>query len=618
MSEKLSLDRDFTRFFDDPTFPHKVTVCVGDKRMVCSGALLAQQSSVLEKKFREDDGVLMFEELLDVENSNSDGIMECIHYLHGAELQFRLETLHVVLKFSSMYQVEDMFEQALKWLQNSLDQSRSVLSALNFLKLSRSLNKNHEAKIKSVICRFVRQNRVVFTLKCKKYLDMITGPDLIIIIRENPVNSDILLKEWASLSVENGNYIVDNHSNIDFKKVFPNTGQFISFVATLSSSHKAADRLRKLLDIQTIFFESPKHKTVIERGKSSDNPITNKSKARPGSLNFELGTNSASSSDTQNNIARETENRLAIVEPSTHDSENLQPSASSQKLREFTRLYIGNLPPDTEVYTIKRMFSGFGKIADVRLKFRTNGENYGFIMFESSSSAHNLLQRSKTRNYEIDGHTLVINVAHQRNLEATEDSDSSEEFSSDEYDSDESSGEKFTRLYIGNLPPDIEVYTIKRMFSGFGKITNVTIEISNNGGRYGYISFENSRSAFNLHERSKMENYGIDGYTFVIMVAIPEDSDEYDSDESSEEFMSTQLYIGNLPPGTEENAVKRMFCGFGKITDVKITFRKRGKNFGFITFEKSISAYNLLQRSATKEYELHGYTLVISLANNQN
>ena len=134
MDEKLSLDRDFTRFFDDPTFPHEVTVCVGDKRISCSGAILAQQSSVLEKKFREDDGVLMFEELLDV--NNTDGVMECIRYLHGANVQFIIKTLPIVIKFSSFYKVEDLFEKAIKWLEDYLDNSKSVKHALNFLKVS--------------------------------------------------------------------------------------------------------------------------------------------------------------------------------------------------------------------------------------------------------------------------------------------------------------------------------------------------------------------------------------------------------------------------------------------------------------------------------------------------
>ena len=497
--EKLSLERDFTRFFDDPTFPHKVTVCVGDKRMVCSGAILAQQSSVLERKFREDDGVLMFEELLDVDNSNYDGIMECMHYLHGAELQFRQETLHAVLKFSSVYQVENMFEKALKWLENHLDQSKSVQSALNFLKVSRSLNSDHATKIKSVISRFIRQNRVVFGLECENYLDTeITGSDLILIIGENPVNAGNILKKWALLSVENGNYIAENHGNIDFAKAFPNSEQFLSFIATLSSTAGTADMLRKLLDLQKTFFESQ----TLNESTSSEKPQTTVPEAGIGRSDFGFGNNLATSSNSQCPSTIGTVNTLNTPGPSYtynsgylpsytyNNSVYLPPSRppSAGKINwdsiycpsyqsdessgeEFTQLYLGNLPPYAEENAIRRMFSGFGKITDVKITLRNNGKNYGFISFENAKSAYNLLQRSQTREYELHGYTLKINVAHQQNTIDREECSSSEESSSN------ASNEYFTstQLYIGNLPPNAEEHEIKRMFSGFGRITDVRL-----------------------------------------------------------------------------------------------------------------------------------------------
>ena len=70
--------------------------------MLCSGALLAQQSTVIEKVIREDNGVLMFEELLDVPNG-CQGIIECLNYLHGANFDFNVKTLPVIFKFSCFF-----------------------------------------------------------------------------------------------------------------------------------------------------------------------------------------------------------------------------------------------------------------------------------------------------------------------------------------------------------------------------------------------------------------------------------------------------------------------------------------------------------------------------------
>ena len=254
MDGKLSLDRDFTRFFDDPTFPHKVTVCVGDKRMVCSGALLAQQSSVLEKKFREDDGVLMFEELLDV--NNTDGVMECIRYLHGANVQFIIKTLPIVIKFSSFYKVEDLFEKAIKWLEDYLDNSKSVKHALNFLKVSNFLDGDYSAKIKTVICRFIKLNEDLFGTLCVKFLDTeISGHDILLILNERPTNSHAILTKWTAMSLTNKTFIARNHDVIDFNHIFHDAELFLLFMTTLSSGVTSTDMMKNLIDLCTnIFF----------------------------------------------------------------------------------------------------------------------------------------------------------------------------------------------------------------------------------------------------------------------------------------------------------------------------------------------------------------------------
>ena len=66
MTQTLQLDRDIIRFIGDDTFPFKVTVCVGKERLVCSGIALAEHSHALEIKIREDEGMLMFEEMVEV------------------------------------------------------------------------------------------------------------------------------------------------------------------------------------------------------------------------------------------------------------------------------------------------------------------------------------------------------------------------------------------------------------------------------------------------------------------------------------------------------------------------------------------------------------------------
>ncbi|KAL5264022.1 hypothetical protein ACHWQZ_G005198 [Mnemiopsis leidyi] len=253
-SMKLSLDRDFTRFLNDPTFPYKVTVCIGEEQRYCSGALLAQQSSVLERKFREDDGVLMFEEFLDVSGSCSS-IFKCIEYLHGADLKFDIETLAVVLKFASLYEVEDLFEQAVIWLEEYLDTSKSVRSCIHFIEIAETLSEEDCSKIKSIVSQFIRSNKCLWEKECNDLLQYrISGPAMILFINELPTCVGHFLKDWIALSRDNKEFIIKNCSNMNFAEIFSDIKEFASFIDTLSSGELSNDSLRVLLDLQKSYF----------------------------------------------------------------------------------------------------------------------------------------------------------------------------------------------------------------------------------------------------------------------------------------------------------------------------------------------------------------------------
>ena len=271
MSVKLSLDRDFTRFLHDPTFPHKVTVCIGEEQLNCSGAVLAQQSSVLERKFREDNGVLMFEEFLDVAGS-CGSIFKCIEYLHGADLEFDVETLAVVIKFASLYDVEDLFEQAVIWLANHLNTSKSVRSALHSLKIAETLSGEGSSRIERIVSQFIKSNRYLFEDGFEDLLAFkITGRAMIVIANEKPKNIGSLLMKWIALSDENRNFIMENLSKVNFTEMFSSAENFSLFVALLSANAKSADSIKALIDLQKSFFTRQPSNQKQQEKEASDN-----------------------------------------------------------------------------------------------------------------------------------------------------------------------------------------------------------------------------------------------------------------------------------------------------------------------------------------------------------
>ena len=113
----------------------------------------------------------------------------------------------------------------------------------------------------------------------------------------------------------------------------------------------------------------------------------------------------------------------------------------------------------------------------------------------------------------------------------------------------------------------------------------------------------------------------LDGHLLIICkkpldIIKREDMIRYTQLVETEEFNETSLYIGNLPPSADEDQLKHILRGFGKIVDVKIKKANRGKAFAFITFAKVISAYTLLQCSQRKSYNYDGCELVINTVTN--
>ena len=189
MTQTLQLDRNITRFIGDETFPFKVTVCIGEKQIVCSGIALAEQSLVLESKIREDNGTLMFEEMITImeKPDNAEILLQCIRYLHGAPLNLSYDNLEVILKFASWYQVTDLVSSCLKWLRNAdvlflLDTPGAILKhIIQLFKLSNCLSPEENGALKDLAYKLVlAHSSELFWIKMIDFIDAeIYGFDIV-------------------------------------------------------------------------------------------------------------------------------------------------------------------------------------------------------------------------------------------------------------------------------------------------------------------------------------------------------------------------------------------------------------------------------------------------------
>ena len=380
MSVRLSLDRDFTRFLRDPTFPHKVTVCIGEVQLYCSGAVIAQQSSVLERKLREDNGVLLFEEFVDVDGSCSS-ILKCIEYLHGADLEFNVETLAVVIKFASLYEVEDLFEQALIWLANHLNTFKSVRNAIHYLTIANTLSETYCSRIEKKLKEFIQLNCLLFQKDYGDILEMgITGPVMMFLIAEIPASIGNLLKGWIAVSNEHKDFIITNHSGLPFPIVFPFVKEFTSFVESLSSGALSNDSVRALLELQRSYFISQEICGGCHNASSSAPQVH--------------------SSDTDKSVSE--------LPPKKSSSLFQQLKKLQLQLRN-NQILIWNMPLHADLNKLKEIICVNSlQVHSGYLALGAQGYKYGVITFRIPKMAFHFWRRNLKRRFDYDGYRLKI------------------------------------------------------------------------------------------------------------------------------------------------------------------------------------------------------------------
>ncbi|XP_063690294.1 uncharacterized protein LOC134822950 [Bolinopsis microptera] len=619
---KLTLDRDFTRFINDPTFPYKVTVCIGDERILCSGALLAQQSSVLEKKFREDDGVLMFEEIVDVENGKR-ALHECIRYLHGKDLSFTSENIAVVLKFASYYKVTVLFNNGLEWLKVSLNSSKSAKDVVEFLKLSNFLDQSDSARLKSMISTFIGLNKQAVGSEIGEFLELgVTGFDMALIMEQNPSCSGSILKKWCSIAIENQKFILDNHSLLSFKDIFPSADEFSVFVASISGESQSVDTMRALLDIQKLYFtaqgakdnkstESISQKAFPQPGPSepvrpvpaSSQPVREvyrtyvapaKSPAvprpvpaacRPNPLNNPLISRILRYGrypTNQSNIGVKQPGRPFSAFPSS--SLSLGPNMNccdDTSENDSLRILISNIPNIPKLMRKQDLmwhFKDFGKIDNLDWNVE---EGTAVLTYQDSNSVSNLIAASP--GISLYGHGIQYEVY--------SDSES-------EYDS--------TEVYVGNLPASVSKRKLLQLFKFAGRISNVNIDKENSTA---ILSFEDVESSIRLLECGR--RFMLDGNELEV--------EECASSSSEDEEETSTLFVGNVPKETTNDELKRLFAGFGKINEFTIKNgrnKRKTYNYALVEYETVGSALAVIKASQVKNFEIRGTALKIELKKN--
>ena len=347
----------------------------------------------------------MFEEFIDIDGSCTVSLFRCIEYLHGADLEFDVETLDVTLKFASLYEIEDLFEEAVHWLSNYLDTSKSVRNAVHFLKIASDLSVPHCLRIEKVVSQFIQSNSFLFEHDREDIIESgITGPVMIFLCKQIPASIGGLLIKWVALSNCNKDFIIKNGlDDIDFSKVFSKAEDFTSFVDTLSSAPLSNDSFRTLLNLQRSFFipqsnsgNKSNTKNQVQASKIKSSSVQDPTKNK----NFHGATLSPQA------VAGITR---ALTPPRTSYNSKLWCDQVLQLNND--QILIGNLPPYAEETRLTRIIQ-YGPVRNIVILFSLGSprHHYAVMTFEKSETAFYLWHaRIKHQNmFRYDSYNLDI------------------------------------------------------------------------------------------------------------------------------------------------------------------------------------------------------------------
>lgn len=80
-----------------------------------------------------------------------------------------------------------------------------------------------------------------------------------------------------------------------------------------------------------------------------------------------------------------------------------------------TRLFVGSLPYSATSGQIEELFSKYGKVVNVNLiTDRFSGQSKGFAFVEMATEEDSQKAIKSLNNYNLDGRTIVVNVARPR------------------------------------------------------------------------------------------------------------------------------------------------------------------------------------------------------------
>lgn len=274
-----------------------------------------------------------------------------------------------------------------------------------------------------------------------------------------------------------------------------------------------------------------------------------------------------------------------------------------------TKLFVGSIPSGTSQEMIKLEFGKYGAVAEVFLKAdnAADGRMWGFVTFvnpESSASAVNALNDQ----FVFPNSQKPLSVSFARSSNSSTGGlpgGDVHAVSPTTYVAPAATGISGmggpTKLFIGSIPAGTTKEALIAEFGKFGQVMDIFLKNDNAepGRMWGFLTYDNSSAAAaavtNLNERLVLP-----GGSRPCAISFARNSQAQHSMAAQNLATSainpvagaTKLFIGTIPQGTTETALRAEFEKYGQVTEIflKTDSSDANRMWGFLSYVEAHSA----------------------------
>ncbi|KAH0680037.1 hypothetical protein KY285_021045 [Solanum tuberosum] len=242
----------------------------------------------------------------------------------------------------------------------------------------------------------------------------------------------------------------------------------------------------------------------------------------------------------------------------------------------YANVFIKNLDSSIDNKALQDTFGAFGTVLSCKVAVDSSGQSkgYGFVQFDQDEAARKAINRLNGMLIN-DKQVYVGYFIRGQERRGTV-------------------CDKFTNVYVKNLPESTSDEDLKKLFEKYGSITSALVMTDSSGKSrgFGFVNFETWNAAASAVE--ELNGHSLNDKVLYVGKAQKKSEREadlrvkFEQERASrfEKLKGANLYLKNLDDSVNDENLKELFVQYGTITSCKVMRDAKGssKGSGFVAF----------------------------------